>query len=534
MIMPQRAQAPLDATISANRPALQAASSDPVPPAGVDALPEDHARRRSGSPGGCARGPSRQGVRQGVPCGDVPDGLGTVNDSPYEHGVLHDPLTGLPNRAGLVGWLDDVLAYAGVGQRLGICLINLQRVTAVNERLGHDKGDHLVLLVAQRLAGLAESGGHFLAHLGGGEFVFVVVDTTVAGDVAKVACQALDVLPDSCRIDGDEVPVLAKAGIVERPALGAGPAQLLRAAGVALSWSRKNRCCRLSVFDPDRDAIDMARHHLADAMPAALERGEFTLAYQPLIRLGDGGIVAVEALARWRHPTYGQISPSTFIPLAERTGLIVPLGQHLLEQACAQASSWRRISCSPPVLSVNVAVSQLRAPGLADTVAAILDRSGLPPQQLQLEITEDDAVVASDGGLHTLHALADLGIGLAIDDFGTGFSNLANLSVLPVHSLKLDASFLKGLDRPAPIRRSNATILPRVIQLGHDLQLSVTAEGIETAAQAQLLTELGCDLGQGFHLALPTTPEHFTQLIRTGPLSIPRGGLPSAGVAHRL
>ena len=429
-----------------------------------------------------------------------------------QRALLHDALTGLPNRAELTRFLRGTLTAPTAGQRLGICLIHLQRFTAVNDTLGHDTGDQLLLAVAHRLRQLSVRGGYYLAHLGGNEFVFVIEHTAAIDDVAKLADKALNALPDPWLVDGHEIPVSAKAGIIERAAAGADPCELLRAADMALSWAKMSHK-RWEIFEPRRNAIDVARHRLSNAMPGALKRGEFALAYQPLIRLADGCIVGAEALARWRHPTRGAIRPIRFIPLAEQTGLIVALSQYLFELACAQAAAWQTLTRTPPMISVNLTVTQLRQPALPATIAAILDRSGLPPGQLQLEITEDAVVEPDNANLATLRTLADLGIRLAIDDFGTGYSNLANLANLPVHGLKIDRSFLTGLTEPGS-PGANATILPRIIQLGHDLDLSVTAEGVESAAQQRRLTELGCDIGQGYHLGRPMAPEKLTRLIR--------------------
>jgi diguanylate cyclase len=208
------------------------------------------------------------------------------------------------------------------------------------------------------------------------------------------------------------------------------------------------------------------------------------------------------ALARWHHPTHGLINPARFIPLAESTGLIIPLGLALLKQACKQAAAWQRSAGDPFMISVNLAVAQLRSPGFAASVASALKHAGLPPSRLQLEITESVIVDNGDTALDTLHTLAHTGIKLAIDDFGTGYSSLAYLADLPIHAIKLAPGFLHGFDDTEG-DHSNNTILPALIRLGRDLDLTVTAEGIETAEQAEQLTNLGCDLGQGFYFGRP-------------------------------
>jgi diguanylate cyclase len=429
-----------------------------------------------------------------------------------QHALLCERSTGLPNRARLTNWLDEILADPPNCSRLGICLVNLDRFKAVNDSLGRDKGDQLLRVVAQRLRSLADQSGHFLAHLGGDEFALVVEHTTGSGDVAKVADLVLHTLREPCNLDGHQISVSASAGIVECVAADARSTELLRTADITLSWAKAQHRGHWAVFDPDRYASELHRHALTAAMPAAFAHGEFTLAYQPLVRLADRRIVGVEALARWHHPSHGLISPTQFIPFAESTGLIVPLGLSLLDQACSQAATWCKRSHSPFIVSVNLAVAQLRSPGLAAAIAAILDRTGLPAGQLQLEITESAMVNTEDATLDALHSLARNGIRLAIDDFGTGYSCLAYLADLPVHAIKLAPGFLHGLDDTGDCH-PNSTILSALISLSHNLDLTVTAEGIETEAQTQQLAALGCDIGQGFHLGHPTTTEHVTQLL---------------------
>ncbi|MEV4760700.1 bifunctional diguanylate cyclase/phosphodiesterase [Micromonospora sp. NPDC049559] len=442
-----------------------------------------------------------------------------------QHVLLHEPLTGLPNRAALAARLSEVLAGATGTERIGVCVIDLERFSAVNDSVGPAEGDRLLRAVGDQLRRLASTDDTFLAHLGGDEFAFVVERTSNADDVVKLVDRALRALPNPCRIGGHDIVVGAKAGIVERLAAGADPTELLRAADVALGWAKKDPHAQWAVFEPARNAVDVARHELTNAMPAALAAGEFTLAYQPLVRLRDRTVVGVEALARWSHPVFGPVSPSQFIPLAERTALIMPLGRHLLERACVQAASWQSAvglggeladpTPRQPMVSVNLAAAQLREPGLPAIVAAILDRTGLPAHRLQLEITENAILEPDQSTMRPLHALAELGVRLAIDDFGTGYSNLTYLHTMPVHTIKLAAAFLADLDR-ARAERSAARMVPHLIALGHDLRMEITAEGVESAAQADLLTALNCDIGQGHVLGRPMPPERIGELLAAG------------------
>jgi diguanylate cyclase (GGDEF)-like protein len=446
-----------------------------------------------------------------------------------QHALLHDQLTDLPNRAQFTGWLEETLARAPEGTRVGLCLINLDRFKAINNSIGMEKADQLLLAVANRLRPQANRYGHFLAHLGGDMFAIGVDRTTNSDDVAKVADKALRTLADPVRLDGMQIPITASAGIVERAVAGAQAIELIRAADISVGWSKTEqgthrRGGRWALFDEERNATEVRRHTLTAAMPGALARGEFTLHYQPLVGLSDDSMVGVEALARWHHPELGMISPAQFIPPAEDTGLIVPLGLALLEQACEQAVRWRAETGKSLLMSVNLAVAQIRTPGLVPDIAGVLRRTGWPAEQLQLEITESAFIGTDDDAMDTLHALTRLGIRLSIDDFGTGYSSLAYLAELPVHNLKLAASFLHGLDSGSQAGRSNRTILPALITLSHNLDLTVTAEGIETPAQAELLRHIGCDLGQGYYLGRPVPAEQITDLLPT---------IPAAGPATR-
>ncbi|GAA4709782.1 putative bifunctional diguanylate cyclase/phosphodiesterase [Phytohabitans rumicis] len=427
------------------------------------------------------------------------------SETRFRYAVLHDPLTALPNRTFFHRALEHACAVTRPGVRLGVCILGLDGFRTVNDSLGHGVGDQLLASVAERLGRLgrllvARVGGLLVARVGGDEFAILIDDTTCTDDAVKVADAALAALADPIRVDGHDLRVSASVGVVERPVAGTDPSDLMRAADITLHWAKADGRGRLAVFDADRNATDVARFRLSAALPAALERGEFTLHYQPIVDLEDGTVVGAEALARWEHPRLGLVGAAGFIGLAENTGLIVPLGARLLERACRDAAGWPE----PLVVSVNLAVPQVREPGLAPQVASILDRTGLPANRLQLEITESAVMGIDDDTIHTLRALADLGVQIAIDDFGTGYSNLAYLCDLPVHGLKLAGRFLKGRRPRGEVDPTREALLTTLVALGHKLGLSVTAEGIETAAQARRLRGIGCDLGQGWHFGHPT------------------------------
>jgi diguanylate cyclase (GGDEF)-like protein len=426
-----------------------------------------------------------------------------------KYATHHDPLTGLPNRTQFMEWLTDLCVPAATGGRLAVSAVNLDRFDLVNDSLGQQIGDDLLVAVGNRLAKLAAGRGYRLARLGGDEFGLIVEGTTGTEDAVAAVRAALAEIRQPVQVDGHNLTITASAGIVERALAGTDPIELARAARMSLHWAKLDRGGGWVLFDPQRSARYVARYTLSAEMPGALARGEFTLVYQPLVDLGDGTVRGAEALARWRHPVHGVINPAGFIDLAEDTGLIVPLGLHLLEQACAQAAQWYRQSDEAPFVSVNLAVRQLRHRNLVSEVRSVLGTAGLPADRLQLEITESAVLGTDDETLGTLRELADLGVRLVIDDFGTGYANLAYLRTLPVHGLKIDGTFVRPLEHPGADRAGEA-ILSTMVSLAHTLGLSVTAEGVETAPQAQQLAALGCDVGQGWHLGMPGAPDRIT------------------------
>jgi diguanylate cyclase (GGDEF)-like protein len=428
----------------------------------------------------------------------------------FRHAASHDPLTGLPNRTLLTARLDQLFTDRASGARLGLCFLDLDGFKAVNDSLGHRVGDRLLAAVAGRLAARCAAQGCLVARLGGDEFAILVEDTTCADDAVKVADQALAALREPFRVDGHELPVTASVGVVERRLAGTDPTDLMRAADITLHWAKADGRDRWLLFDADRNAEEVARYRLSARLPAALARDEFVLEYQPLVGLAGGELRGFEALARWQHPRLGLVPPDQFIGPAEDTGLIVPLGLRLLEQACGQAAGWASLSAEPPYISVNLAARQARHPGLVGQVAAVLDRTGLPASRLQLEITENALVRTDDTSVGSLRALADLGVRIAIDDFGTGYANLAYLRALPVHELKLAAAFVRGL-----ADETGGAVLSTLVTLGHALGLTVTAEGVETSAQAARLRAIACDTGQGWLFGRPRPADRAATMIRS-------------------
>ncbi|GAA2346158.1 putative bifunctional diguanylate cyclase/phosphodiesterase [Dactylosporangium salmoneum] len=421
------------------------------------------------------------------------------------HQALHDPLTQLPNRTLFFERLSDLLEAAEDDDaRVGVCYLDVDGFKVINDTLGHDVGDQLLQTVARRLARSISGDRQLVARMGGDEFVVLVEDCGGIEEVVAVAEMALDTVRAPVHVGGHEISISASIGVVEQPLRGTSTGELMKAADTTLYWAKADGRNRLALFDAERHAREVTRYELSASMPAALERREFFVEYQPLVRLSDGVTTGVEALVRWRHPRFGVLGPDSFIGMAEETGLIVPLGRWVLHEACRQAAEWRRqVQDRAPIMSVNLAVRQMRDRTIVRDVKAILEQTGLPPAGLQLELTE--SAVMSTGGdpIEDLNALAALGPRIAIDDFGTGYSNFAYLRNLPVHSLKLAGSFVAGLrppERPDPVDQE---IVAAVIGLAHTLKLSVTAEGVETAEQATRLLALGCDTAQGWYYASP-------------------------------
>jgi diguanylate cyclase (GGDEF)-like protein len=433
-----------------------------------------------------------------------------ASEARFRYAALHDPLTGLPNQSRLTERLRWLLADPTSGARVGVCCVDLDQFGAINDRLGPQVGDQLLIAVADRLRRQSAESDHLVARRHGDRFVILVQDTTCPEDATKVADRALASLTEPFEVSGHELSISASAGVVERPAAGTRPAELIRAADVALRWAKADGRGRWTLFEEQRNAEDLDRFRLSSALPAALRRGEFSLVYQPLVDLRTEAVVGYEALARWRHPELGPLGPDQFVGHAEDTGLIVPLGIRLLEQACEQAAGWgagRPADQPPPYVSVNVSARQLRQPGLVGEIVEVLDRTGLPPARLQLEITESALVTTDEETVGRLATLANAGIQVVIDDFGTGYSNFGYLYDLPVHGIKLAGQLLRDVGRrPGPAGRTGHAVLAALVSLGRTLGLTVTAEGVETARQARLLRVLGCHLGQGWHFGRPAGP----------------------------
>jgi diguanylate cyclase (GGDEF)-like protein/PAS domain S-box-containing protein len=361
--------------------------------------------------------------------------------------AMHDPLTQLPNRALFFERLAG--AFAEADQRIGLCYLDLDGFQAVNDTLGHHVGDELLVAVARRLEGRFAPRGHLVARMGGDEFAVLVPRSAGADELTALAAEVVEILGAPYDLSGQRVAATASVGVVERPVPGTTPTELVKDADATLCWAKTDGRSRWAFYDPERIAHQMTRQVLATTMRPALERGEFLLEYQPLVDLDGGRLRGVEALVRWRHPDFGRLAPDRFIQIAEETGAIVPLGRWVLETACRQARTWLdRYPHAQLFVSVNLAARQFWDSDVVADVAEILGSTRLPARLLQLELTESAVMGPAGRPVEALHALSAMGVRIAIDDFGTGYSNLAYLSRLPVHVLKLDGSFVEGFREP--------------------------------------------------------------------------------------
>ena len=444
--------------------------------------------------------------------------------------AVHDPLTMLPNRSLFFDRLAG--AFAEADQRIGLCYLDLDGFAAINDTLGHHVGDDLLVAVAERLEQRFVARGHLVARMGGDEFAVLVPRSAGPEELTALAAEVVALLSAPYDLAGQRVVATASVGVVERPVPGTTPTDLVRDADATLSWAKSDGRARWALYDPERIASQTTRQLLATTMLPALERGEFLVEYQPLVSLQGApeaaALCGVEALVRWQHPEFGKLSPDRFIGIAEETGAIVPLGRWVLETACAEGRAWlERFPESELFVSVNLAARQFWDSDVVADVAEILGSTRFPARLLQLELTESAVMGPAGRPLEALHALAAMGVRIAIDDFGTGYSNLAYLSRLPVHVLKLDGSFLEGFQEgateataavagPARYARRQAAdeqIVLALVQLAHALGLTVTAEGVESVLQADRLRAAGCDTAQGWHFGRAMPPEAILALL---------------------
>ncbi|GAB4171107.1 MAG: hypothetical protein Fur0039_11030 [Rhodocyclaceae bacterium] len=424
--------------------------------------------------------------------------------------ATHDTLTGLPNRHLLGDRLEQGLASARRGGRLlALAFVDLDRFKNVNDTLGHEAGDQLLVEVARRLVACLRNGDT-VARQGGDEFVVLLADLAKAEDAGRVAQKMLDALSVPVMIGNQEVVPSASIGLAAYPRDGERAQTLMMNADQAMYSAKQAGRNQYRFYDPDMNRAAAVWLEVNASLHRALERDEFVLHYQPKVDLKSGRITGAEALLRWNSRVLGMVSPDKFIPLLEETGRIVEVGEWALATACRQGKKWLERGLPALSVAVNLSVRQFQQADLAQRVRRILDETGFPAENLELEITESMVAVNVERAIALLADLRRLGLKLAIDDFGTGYSSLHALKRFPVSTLKIDRSFVKDL----PADRDDAAIARAVIQLGHGMGLSVVAEGVETEAQRDFLRDAGCDSMQGFLFARPMTAAALDERLR--------------------
>jgi diguanylate cyclase (GGDEF)-like protein len=424
------------------------------------------------------------------------------------HGSHYDLLTGLPNRT----LLEDRLRQAMVaarrqGKLVAVCCIDLDRFQQINDNLGHDLGDVCFKAAADRLKASIRDVD-MLARHGGDEFILALPDLTEISDAANICRRLLKELSAPILVDGHSLTLNASIGISLFPGHGDTPDTLLRNAAAALVEAKHTGRGQAQIYSPDLGRQSRRAAGMADALAVAVAQEQFRVAYQPIYTM-NREIMGFEALLRWKHPTWGRVAPLEFIPIAEETGLIVPIGDWVIDEVCRQAMAWNAASLPPVKIFVNVSGAQLGRANFSSKIADALRRSGLAPGHLELEITESWIISDLRGAAVKLRKLRDLGVGIAIDDFGTGHSTFSYLQALPLDTLKIDRSFVLRLNGSA----ADQSTVRAITGLARQLGLKTVAEGVETEQQLKQLADIGCELVQGFLLARPLTPQAARLLL---------------------
>ena len=416
--------------------------------------------------------------------------------------ALYDELTGLPSRALFTDRVEH--AVSGRARRrssAAVLFLDIDRFMEINARLGHGRGDDVLRAVGERLrSGLRANTT--LARFSEDQFGVLVSGWTTPAALAALADRIQSRLLQPFHFDGVTLYVTVTIGVAITSA-GETADELIRQADAALHHAKQSGPGRVEIFTPEMSARTVDRRKVEADLRLALERNELEVFYQPQIRLPDGALAGFEALVRWRQPGRGLRPPSDFLDIAAETGLIVPIGRFVLREACRQVRRWQpRQQSSPPLtVSVNLSATEILQPDLVDAVGSVLAESGLPPHALELEITETAVLEASEEIRGVLRRLKELGVVLAVDDFGVGYSYLSHLRDFPIDRVKIDRSFIAGLG----VAGEDRTIVEAVVRLAHELGLGVVAEGVETEAQATLLSDMSCDFAQGYHYAPPLT-----------------------------
>lgn len=427
------------------------------------------------------------------------------------HLAQHDALTDLPNRLLLTDRLNVALARARRNLHpLALLFLDLDRFKNVNDSLGHEQGDRLLVEAAARLKACVRASDT-VCRQGGDEFLVLLADVDSAQDAARVSQKLIDAVSRPFLLGGAEFVLTASIGIACHPENGADAETLLRNADAAMFAAKQAGRNRYQFYSADMNARTHHRLRLETDLRQAVARAELLLVYQPQLELGSGRVIGAEALVRWRHPALGLVPPAEFIGIAEDSGQIAAIGAWVLETACRQHAAWLAEGLPAGTIAVNVSAHQFRQAGYAESVAEVLSATGLAPERLELEVTESAIMQGVEDSLRKLERLDRLGVKLSIDDFGTGYSSLSYLKQFPIDRLKIDQSFTRGL----PADAESGAIVQAVISMGHSLGLNVLAEGVETPAQEERLRELWCDAAQGYLYAKPAPADAYADFLRT-------------------
>jgi diguanylate cyclase (GGDEF)-like protein/PAS domain S-box-containing protein len=426
--------------------------------------------------------------------------------------AAHDPLTNLPNRTLLFDRLGQAISRVDWHRRLvAVLFMDLDRFKVINDTLGHSYGDRLLKAVGNRLSENVR-GGDTVARLGGDEFVVVLADIARAEDVPMVIKKILDSLSLPFGVEAVELFITASVGVSLYPNDGEDPVMLLKNADAAMYRAKEQGGNNYQFYSPDMNVRIIERLALETDLRRALEREEFLLHYQPQVDLETGRIIGMEALVRWKKPDLGLVSPAKFIPLAEETGLILPIGEWVLRRACEQNKSWQEAGLPPIRIAVNLSARQFQQENLAMTIGRVLQETGLDSKFIELELTESLLMKKGEITLSILRELNKMGLRLSIDDFGTGYSSLSYLTRFPIHELKIDKSFVLSVT----VDSNNAVVARAIVTMAHGLGLKALAEGVETQEQLDFLRSIRCDEAQGYLFSRPLPTEEATKLLAEG------------------